>query len=310
MSRSASLLKGKLFTASMLSFALIATSAWGKITHHASAHGTAGMNAGDKVIAHYVGSYSIKVDGVASPCDGFAVYNLRANGYAALIIRIGGLYMAFQGNKDRQPDAENYYLMLNGFATQSKMKKSQTMATEGQCHFLGNTAGDEEYSIDCTAYNRYTDFTATLHFSNIMDTQIDINDAAYIGDLPSQARAVQDADVRIAQLSGKILSGTMKKSGMAGVSAEVQACYAEAQQIRSLPKIEQCFMIDFMASEIDSAYVKMIHRPWLASHENEISAVNLRVNQALDNFGFGNLPREKKISQWTNAAPFGLKEVH
>lgn len=265
------------------------------------------MDSGDKVVAHYVGNCHVKVDTNVSPCDDLAVYDLRTNGDAAVIVRAGDLTVIFEGHNDRQPNPENYYLRISRLLTKNGGQKAQMILTEGECHFSGNTVGDEEYSIDCTVYNRRTGLLAVLNFDDITETEVNINDSALTDNVPDPAQSREDRT--IARRAGKIVNATLKQTGMAGLNTKIQQCYASAQQRRSESALEQCFIIDFLANQIDSAYVKMIHRPWLANAENKIAAVYSRVNRALDRFGFNDALRQQKISEWASAAPIGLNEI-
>lgn len=68
-------------------------------------------------------------------------------------------------------------------------------------------------------------------------------------------------DLTIARRAAKIFDAAYRKTGMSGVNLQVQECYAKAGVNKIETLVEQCFILDFLGSEMDAEFFKMMHRP-------------------------------------------------
>ena len=64
----------------------------------------------------------------------------------------------FEGERDRQPNLENYFLSIDktkfGLVSGGNVTKGVQGATEGECHILQNKEGNEFYEIKCDVFDR------------------------------------------------------------------------------------------------------------------------------------------------------------
>jgi anti-anti-sigma regulatory factor len=123
----------------------------------------------------------------------------------------------------------------------------------------------------------------------------------------SLAQSTQD--LSIARRSAAIFDIAYRKTGMSGINTRVQECYAKAKARKSEALVEQCFILDFLGSEMDAAFFKMMHRSQSDDSQNTIVAVNSRANRILDLFGLDTTQRGRKISEWAKAGLIALNEL-
>ena len=82
----------------------------------------------------------------------------------------------FEGDKDRQPNLENYYLSVNkamfGVVHGNEIDGSQGHV-EGECHMRQNADGTVFYDIKCDVYDRRTGMSFNFVLSDISDFHVD-----------------------------------------------------------------------------------------------------------------------------------------
>lgn len=96
------------------------------------------------------------------------------------------------------------------------------------------------------------------------------------------------------------LQAQIKKFGMNGLQVSSDACYKRVNQIKTELSVRYCFMLDFIASEIDSGMAKLTGFP-----KNEfflIERVYSRTNSALDLLQLDSSKKAEVLSAWSSAA--------
>jgi hypothetical protein len=73
--------------------------------------------------------------------------------------------------------------------------------------------------------------------------------------------------------------------------------------------VERCFVIDLIASKLDSAFLEMLHRYQPGDSPNTIGSVSARIDRALDLLGLDAPQRDEKISGWSRVAAFAYNEI-
>src|SRR6266853_41242 len=88
------------------------------------------------------------------------------------------------------------------------------------------------------------------------------------------ATAQSGQDLEIARQAAKSFDATYSKTGMTGVNVEVDTCYDRARNTRSEQLGARCIILDFLASEMDAAFFRMIGRSQPDDSRNGVGAMN------------------------------------
>ena len=124
---------------------------------------------------------------------------------------------------------------------------------------------------------------------------------------PAAARAQSMEETSTALRAAKAFQGQYKKAGMAGLAVSVDECYARARQLRTENSALYCYVLDFMASELDSAASKSLGFP--VNERSKIENVNARINLVFDVLGFDQSERGQRTAMWSALAHRAFGEI-
>lgn len=90
------------------------------------------------------------------------------NGRSLLTFMRGNTMFFLSGEKDRQPNLENYYLSIDTFHMKlDNGKDVEDRHMEGECHFRLNKKADKFFNIDCDIYDRAKDVGYSFYLDHI-----------------------------------------------------------------------------------------------------------------------------------------------
>jgi hypothetical protein len=112
--------------------------------------------------------------------------------------------------------------------------------------------------------------------------------------------------------------------GILGLNTQVVECYNKAIREKLLNKVEYCFIIDFMTSNMEEMFLKSYGKEPMAesfleskgknlSSLNEatsIDIVNSRLNDAFDGLGVDTQMRGDLTARWTSLASMSITQVY
>jgi hypothetical protein len=94
---------------------------------------------------------------------------------------------------------------------------------------------------------------------------------------------------------------------MGGIRASIRECYDRAYQLKTIESVEYCFVIDFLASDIDAQAAKNSGFP--PDDFDRIELVNTRLNQAFDLLKIDAAARGDYTARWSGLAFHGLRTL-
>jgi hypothetical protein len=73
----------------------------------------------------------------------------------------------FEGGRDRQPDLENYYLLVDKVKLGTSDGEGAQGKAEGECHMRLNKDGSKYYEVKCDVFNREARFVFNFYLTDI-----------------------------------------------------------------------------------------------------------------------------------------------
>ena len=73
----------------------------------------------------------------------------------------------FEGGRDRQPDLENYYLLVDKVKLGTSDGEGAQGKAEGECHMRLNKDGSKYCEVKCDVFNREAGFVFNFYLTDI-----------------------------------------------------------------------------------------------------------------------------------------------
>jgi hypothetical protein len=129
-------------------------------------------------LAVFTGTCTIQLfeDAAKVPCDPKVSFVNLANGRSwftfTTTFKKETYSYTVSGGRDRQPNAENYYLSIDTFRIQiGKKEPAVDTHMEGECHTQHDKDAATFHDIECIVYDRSKGLFVTLHLESITDTK-------------------------------------------------------------------------------------------------------------------------------------------
>jgi hypothetical protein len=107
-----------------------------------------------KDLVIFTGQCRFQIQKGSSPCDDKVAWiNLRS-GRSLLAFSKGEILFRLSGERDRQPNLENYYLSIDSLGIHSPDVDAVDRGLEGECHFRLNRDATKFFFVKCDVYNR------------------------------------------------------------------------------------------------------------------------------------------------------------
>ena len=102
------------------------------------------------------------------PCDNEVIFSVLRTGRSHLVVTRTNETYVLAGGSDRQPDLENYFLIIDTLITDVPNRgRTEDRNMEGECHFRVSKSGVKFYSIRCDVYDRVKGRGFKLYLDNI-----------------------------------------------------------------------------------------------------------------------------------------------
>jgi hypothetical protein len=114
--------------------------------------------------------------------------------------------------------------------------------------------------------------------------------------------------VRTAVAAAKRLQKNYQASGMARIRIDINDLYKHAASTQGMSDALEVYVLDWMASEFDAAYMKAAFKREQIDDRNKMEHMRSRINALLIHNGLSASARSELIADWEHSANFAMRE--